>query len=659
MSSSKTRWGILATGSIAAQFATDLAHSHTGVLAGVASRDADKARAFCDTHGGTPSDYDALLARPDIDAVYIATPHDSHVAWSHKALAAGKAVLCEKPLGLNQGEVLNIYGEAARTDTLLVEALMYLMHPRMHLAKQLIDDGAIGAITGFSSSFGFAFPFTPEHRLYEIERAGGGILDIGIYPLTAARYFLGEPNQLTGEARLAPSGADAEATATLAYDGFDAHLHCAIDTHLDWHITVEGETGTLKITQPWHPGPENNHISITDTAGAQTVHTSDEPRPLYAIEADHMGELLARDAKSSDLVPPDFSINTAYWMDRWREAGGVVYAADTLGQVGFHGHAVRVGAHAKLETATLGTLSKPVSKLVLGTDNQIDAPTMAAMADAFVEAGGTCFDTAFIYSDGRSEALLGEWMTARGLRDDLVVLSKGAHTPDCSPDAVSRQLDISLERLQTNYLDLYCLHRDDPNVPVSEWIDVLNREVRAGRIHQFGGSNWTAERVDEANAYADANGLQGFSLLSNNFSLARMETPVWPGCLASSTDSFRDWHTKNNMALLPWSAQARGFFLDWEGTGLAATRHGADPSDEEMNRVWGSADNLERRRRAFELAEKLGASALQIALAYVLRQPFACFAIIGPRSPMQLQDSLRAADIQLTPEQVQWLDLRD
>jgi aryl-alcohol dehydrogenase-like predicted oxidoreductase/predicted dehydrogenase len=659
VSSVKTRWGILATGSIATQFATDLPHSHTGVLTGVASREASKAKAFCETHGGTPSDYETLLARDDIDAVYIATPHDSHLAWSHKAMAAGKAVLCEKPLGLNQGQVLNLYGEAARTDVLLVEALMYLMHPRMHLAKSLLEQGAIGKLTGFSASFGFAFPFTPTHRLYDIDRAGGGILDIGIYPLTAARYFLGEPMGLTGEARLAPSGADAEAKATLAYDGFEAHLHCAIDTTLDWHITLEGDAGVLKITQPWHPGPENNHISITDIAGKETLHRSDDQRPLYAIEADHMGALLARGAKTSDLVTPDFSINTAYWMDRWREAGGVTYAADALAEVGFQGQAVRLGAHGHLETARLGGLEKPVSKLVLGTDNQIDASTMAAMADAFVEAGGNCFDTAFIYSDGRSEALLGEWMKARGLRDELVVLSKGAHTPDCTPEAVSHQLDISLERLQTDYLDLYCLHRDDPQVPVSEWIDVLNREVAAGRIGQFGGSNWTAERVDEANAYADAKGLQGFSLLSNNFSLARMETPVWPGCLASSTDAFRNWHTKTNLALLPWSAQARGFFLDWEGAGLAATRHGADPSDEEMNRVWGSADNLERRRRAFDLAEKLGVSALQIALAYVLRQPFPCFAIIGPRTPMQLQDSLRAADIQLTAAQINWLDLRD
>jgi len=658
--SDKIRWGILATGNIAAQFATDLKHSHSGVLAAAASRDSDKAETFCATHGGDAVvGYDALLARDDIDAVYIATPHDSHIEWTHKCLAAGKPVLCEKPLGLNQGEVLNLYGEAARRNVLLVEALMYLMHPRMHLAKQLIDDGAIGKVTGFSSGFGFAFPFTPEHRLYNIDRAGGGIVDIGIYPLTAARYLIGEPNALGGDARLAPSGADAEAWATLSYDRFDAQLHCAIDTELEWHITVEGDKGSLKISQPWHPGPENNQIIVTDKSGAEAIHASDDKRPLYAIEADHMGDLLKRDALISDLVTPDFSINTAYWLDRWRDAGGVTYAADTLGATGFHGAALKPGAHGSVPSVALEGLDKPVSKLVLGTDNQIDAPTMAAMGDAFFEGGGNCFDTAFIYSDGRSEALLGEWMAARGVREELVVLSKGAHPPECSPQAVARQLDRSLERLQTDYLDLYCLHRDDPAIPISEWVDALNREVDNGRIKLFGGSNWTASRVDEANEYAAANGLQGFSLLSNNFSLARMEDPVWPGCLASSTDAFRDWHTAQNFPLLPWSAQARGFFLNWEASGLAATRHGADPTDDEMQRVWGSDDNLERRRRAFELADRLGVSAIQIALAYVVNQPYPCCALIGPRNPMQLQDSLDAAQISLTQDQVNWLDLRD
>ena len=660
MTSGKIRWGILGTGNIAAQFASDLQHSQTGQLSGVASRTRDKAEAFCATHGGTPSpSYDDLLQRDDIDAVYIATPHNSHITWAQKTLAAQKPVLCEKPLGLNQGEVLHLYGEAARHNVLLVEALMYLMHPRMHLAKQLIDDGAIGEITGFSSSFGFAFPFTPEHRLYAHDLAGGGILDIGIYPLTAARYLIGEPSSLSGSGRLAPSQVDAEAQASLGYDGFEAQLHCAIDTELPWHITVEGSQATLSIEQPWHPGPENNTVTITTADGTQTHHQSDDQRPLYAIEADHVGELINRQAGQSDLVTPDFSINTAYWLDRWRAEAGVVYDADKLTNSGFHGAAVTPKAHGEIACAPLDGLDKPVSKLVLGTDNQTDAPTMAAMADAFVEAGGNCFDTAHIYSGGLSETLLGEWVNARGLRDDLVLLGKGAHTPDCTPQAVGAQLDISLARLQTSYLDIYCLHRDDPAVPVEQWIDTLNGEVDRGRIKVFGGSNWTAERIDAANAYAAQNGLQGFCLLSNNFSLARMESPVWDGCIASSTDSFRTWHEANNIALMPWSAQARGFFLDWGTQGLASSRHGADPTDSEMQRVWVSPENMQRRARAFELAETLGASAIQIALAYVLHQTFPCFAIIGPRNIMQLNDSLEASRIALTPEQVAWLDCRD
>ncbi len=660
MSSYKIRWGILATGNIAGQFATDLKHSHSGILTGASSRLAANAEAFCQTHGGTPSDsYEALLQRDDIDAVYIATPHNSHIEWALKAMAAGKAVLCEKPLGLNQGEVLHLYGEAARRNVLLVEALMYLMHPRMHLAKKLIDEGAIGTITGFSSSFGFAFPFTPEHRLYDKQLAGGGILDIGIYPLTAARYLVGEPSALSGSARLAASAVDAEAQASLAYDGFEAKLHCALDTELPWHITVQGTLGTLHIDQPWHPGPANNAIVVTDAQGQQTIHQSDDPRPLYAIEADHVGALIQAGAQASDLVSPDFSINTAYWLDRWREAANVSYDADLLTDKGFHGNAVRLGSQGQIPLGKIEGLDKPISKLVLGTDNQTDAPTMAAMADAFVEAGGTCFDTAHIYSGGMSETLLGQWMSARGLRDQLVIIGKGAHTPDCNPVAVGQQLDISLNRLQTDYLDLYCLHRDNPEVPVGQWIDTLNGEVEAGRIKLFGGSNWTAERIDEANNYASQNGLQGFSLLSNNFSLARMESPVWDGCLASSTDDFRQWHEDRQIALFPWSAQARGFFLDWAHGGLAAMRHGADPTDEEMQRVWGSQANMQRRQRAFELAEQLGTSAIQIALAYVLHQPFPCFALIGPRTPMQLQDSIAASQIELSAQQVAWLDLRD
>ena len=660
MTNQQFRWGIWATGSIAATFAQDLTRSRYGILAGVGARDRQKAVDFCAKHGGTPSDdLAALLARDDIDGVYIATPHNAHSANTHSALAAGKPVLCEKPLGLNQGEVLSLYGAADRHNVLLVEALMYLMHPRMHLAKSLLDSGLIGEVTGFASAFGFAFPYTPAHRLYDPQLAGGGILDIGIYPLTAARYFLGEPQALSGSARLTPDGVDAEAQATLSYDGFEAHLHCAIDTALDWHITIDGTQGRLKIEQPWHPGPENNAIIVIDDAGQETRYQSDETRPLYAVEADHVAELAFAGQTSSHLVTPDFSINTAYWLDRWRQAGNVRYAADTLGAVGFHGAPVGVNKAGSIAHAQLPGLDSPVSKLVLGTDNQIDAPTMAAMGDAFVEAGGTVFDTAYGYSGGQSEVLLGQWVKARGLRDDVVILGKGAHPPDCTPEAMQRQLTESLDRLQTDHIDIYCLHRDKPDVPVGEWVDALNGEVQAGRISLFGGSNWTAARIDAANDYAAANGKQGFALLSNNFSLARMEQPVWPGCVASSENDFRAWHEARNMPLVPWSSQARGFFLDWERDGLSQTRHIADPNNAELQRVWVSPDNLERRRRAFELAARYQVKPIQIALAFVLHQPFPCFPIIGPRNPMQLHESVAAARLSLSAEDCAWLDLTD
>ncbi|MEC8586150.1 MAG: aldo/keto reductase, partial [Pseudomonadota bacterium] len=506
----KIRWGILATGSIADTFARDLKHSHHGTLAGVASRTPARAQEFCDMHGGTAcEDYAALLARDDIDAVYIATPHDAHVIWAHRALEAGKATLCEKPLGLNQGEVLSLYGAAARNGVLLVEALMYVMHPRMHLARKLLDDGEIGTVTGFSSSFGFAFPFTPEHRLYNRDRAGGGILDIGIYPLTAARFLLGEPASLTGEARLAPTKVDAEARAQLDYGDFSAELHCAVDTEIPWQICVTGSKGTMTIDRPWHSGPDNQAVIITLEDGTQRIYESDETRPLYAVEADHVAECMLRGEGASEFVSPDFSINTAYWLDRWREAGGVTYAADVLDINGFDARPPQAGRYGAMPVLQLNGLDKPVSRLVLGTDNQIDAATMAAMADAFFEQGGTCFDTAHIYSGGMSEKALGAWIKARGMRENVVILGKGAHPPDCTPDAMARQLEESLDRLQTDYLDIYCLHRDNPDIPIAEWVDALHAEMDKGRIRVFGGSNWTAARIDAANEYAQSKGGSG------------------------------------------------------------------------------------------------------------------------------------------------------
>jgi aryl-alcohol dehydrogenase-like predicted oxidoreductase len=155
-------------------------------------------------------------------------------------------------------------------------------------------------------------------------------------------------------------------------------------------------------------------------------------------------------------------------------------------------------------------------------------------------------------------------------------------------------------------------------------------------------------RMDEAIAYAEKNGKQKPGALSNNFSLAEMLEPIWAGCITSSTDDWKAWLTKRQMPNFAWSSQGRGFFTD---------RAGRDKrNDEELVRVWYSDRNFGRRDRAIELAQKLGRNPIHIALAYVIAQPFPVIPLIGPRTIAELEDSLSALDIKLTPEQVKWLE---
>ena len=193
------------------------------------------------------------------------------------------------------------------------------------------------------------------------------------------------------------------------------------------------------------------------------------------------------------------------------------------------------------------------------------------------------------------------------------------------------------------------MHRDNLDVPVGEFVDAMDAEVKKGRIRgPFGGSNWTTERMDEAIAYAEKTGKQAPAALSNNFALAEMLDPIWAGCVTASDDDWKAWLTKRQIPNFSWSSQARGFFTD---------RAGRDKRDnEELVRVWYSEKNFERRDRAIELAKKLGKNPIHVALAYVLAQPFPSVPLIGPRTLDELDDSLNAFDIKLTPEQVTWLE---
>ena len=290
----------------------------------------------------------------------------------------------------------------------------------------------------------------------------------------------------------------------------------------------------------------------------------------------------------------------------------------------------------------------PVSRIVMGTLFAKNVEQAGPVFDEFVSQGGKCFDTARPYGD--AELVFGEWMWERGVREDTVVITKGAHTPECNPAAVTRQLDESLERLQTDFIDIYFLHRDNTRVPVGEFVDVLNEHKDAGRIGVFGGSNWSLERTDEANEYADKNGLSGFSVLSNHMSLARMVEAPWDGCLAASDAESRALLAEQQMPLFPWSAQARGFFVHG--------RAGVDLLDDpELVRCWYSDDNFERLARVRSIAEKQGVDAVSVALAYVLNQQSPTFPLMGPVSVEEARSSLAALDVELSSDDVEWLNL--
>jgi aryl-alcohol dehydrogenase-like predicted oxidoreductase len=298
---------------------------------------------------------------------------------------------------------------------------------------------------------------------------------------------------------------------------------------------------------------------------------------------------------------------------------------------------------------TIPGLALSASAVALGFMDFDNFASGAEVLDAFWEAGGNLLDTAWVYSGGYTEQLLGEWLAARGTRAEAMVVGKGAHTPFCDPASISRQLTESLDRMQTDYVDVYFMHRDNLDVPVGEFVDALDDEVRAGRIRgPFGGSNWTMGRMDAAMAYAATNGRQAPSVLSNNFSLAEMVGVIWDGCISSSTADWRQWLTRTGVTNFAWSSQSRGFFTD---------RAGRDKfDDEEVVRVWYSESNFARRDRAVQLGKEMGKDPIHVALAYVLAQPFPSIPIIGPHSLAELHNSLQAFDISLSDDQVAWLE---
>lgn len=657
-------WGIIGPGSIAERFATQLHASRTGRLAAVASRTASRATEFGERFGdGTApvrgyGSVAELLADPGIDAVYIATPHTEHVRLVVEAAEAGKHVISEKPLSVNRAGAMLAIEAARRAGVYLAEAFMYRFHPQTAKLVELVESGAIGTVQHIEASFAFAADLPADHRLMNPELAGGGILDVGGYPVSIARLIAGaavgapfaDPTELTAAGTIGSTGVDDWATASLTFaSGITAHVTSGVRIQDDNRVVVSGSAGRIVVSEPWLPSVEDGStIEVSTVSGTETISIPGASQ--YAIQADAVAEFAA--AGQAPQMRWADSLGNAATLDRWREAIGLEYPFESIDAVvpTSTGRPLAVRAEHPMPTGRIAGIDHDISRLVLGVDNQQTLPHASAMFDDFFERGGNAFDTAWLYGGGLQERLLGKWLANRGLRDDVVVIGKGAHTPHCDPESITRQLFESLDRLGTDHLDLYLMHRDNAEVPVGEFVDVLNEHAEAGRIRAFGGSNWSIERFEEANAYAAANGKRGFAALSNHFGLARALDVPWEGCVQVTEPSSRAWLEETKTPLLPWSSQARGFF-----TGRAEPD---DLSDPELVRCYYSDDNFERLARARSLGAELGVAPTAIALAYVLAQDFPTFALIGPRSIEETRSSTDALSLHLTPEQVAWLDLR-
>jgi predicted dehydrogenase/aryl-alcohol dehydrogenase-like predicted oxidoreductase len=663
---SKIRWGIIGPGSIAKAFQGGVAGSRHGVLAAIATRDPNKPNLATDFPGARiVHGYDALLADPEIDAVYIAVPHTGHAEWAIKAAEAGKHVLVEKPLALSSYEMDAVFHAHRKAGTFAGEAFMYRLHPQTAKLGELIRSGAIGEVRMIQSSFGFSMgTFQPQHRLFASALAGGGILDVGGYPVSMARFIAGQamgkpfadPVKVAGTAKLNAEGTDDWAAAVLTFEnGIVAQVSCAVMANLDNVLRIHGSEGRIEVPDFWFAGGDRTkglgRIDIIKKGQTETISVGEE-RHVYSFEVDAAAEAIF--AKRNELAAPGMSwadsLGNARVLDAWRKDAGIEYSVEKA--------SVRVNT---LDNRKLGPnqgvipkrsipgLGKQASAVALGFEDFRSFASGAIMLDAFWEKGGNIFDTAFVYGAGYTEKLFGEWHTNRGTREGSVLIGKGAHSPLVYPDVIAKQLTQSLDRLQTDYLDVYFMHRDNLEVPVGEFVDAMDAEVKSGRIRgPFGGSNWTKERFDEAVAYAERTGKTKPMALSNNFALSEMLEPIWPGCVTSSTDEWKQWLTDRQVTNFSWSSQGRGFFTD---------RAGRDKTDnEELVRCWYNDKNFARRDRAIELANQLGHSPIHIALAFVLAQPFPSIPLIGPRTLGELDDSLRAFDIKLTPEQVKWLD---
>lgn len=308
-------------------------------------------------------------------------------------------------------------------------------------------------------------------------------------------------------------------------------------------------------------------------------------------------------------------------------------------------------------------LEKPVSRMIFGTaiGPMIEGKNTDELLDAALAKGINTFDTARGY--GRAEESLGGWMKRRDNREQVVVISKCGNCDSDGSVCVNRkvietELVESLQALQTDYIDIYLLHRDDPKTPVSEMIDALNELQKEGKIKVFGVSNWAHERIEEANRYAKEHQLQGVSVSSPHFGLAEQIADPWGGNCVTITgkqnQAARNWYQENQMPIIAYSSLARGLMAGRIKSSQEV--QAAEILDSFCVKGYVCHDNFERLARCEELAEKKGCTVSQIALAWMFRQDLNIYVLVSTTRAFRLEENLRAFTVNLSEEENRYLN---
>ena len=306
MANNKIRWGILSTARIAHHFADDFAFVSNGTLAAVASRSAEQAAEFAARHEipVAYSSYEQLYDDPDIDAIYIATPHSLHCRNATDALRAGKAVLCEKPLALSLGEIDALADVLAETDGYLMEAMWTWFLPAISKALEWFMAGEIGQLLHIRSDFGYPLPYSAESREYKAELGGGVVADMGIYPIAIAYLVTRRsPTSIDVVSRNAPNGVEDDVVAIFDYADYAATLSCSFRCKLPNQTHIIGDQGHIVIPDFW--AASECHLYRVD----EKIDSFTDGRRSrgYDYEATAVGEDLVEGRRESGTVPLAFS----------------------------------------------------------------------------------------------------------------------------------------------------------------------------------------------------------------------------------------------------------------------------------------------------------------------------------------------------------------